>query len=262
MNEAIRVPGMTEEECRQLIPPGTFLLGYAGSRAHGTYPPPEVPGSVDDIDLVGVAFAKPEVYLGLAQWDHVQIIRGQWDVTAYEVRKFVRLLLKQNPNVLSLLWLPDECYVHQTPAGQCLVNNRDLFTSTQIFHSFAGYAYEQLRHMEQRSVNSRMGEKRRKVVQRYGYDCLAASHLIRLLRMAIEFLGDGILRVRRPDASGLLEIKTGLRTLESVNAEATKLFKKAETAFAKSPLPATPQTRKAEELLMEIVRNYLLMGVA
>ena len=79
MNEAIRVPGMTEEECRQLIPPGTFLLGYAGSRAHGTYPPPEVPGSVDDIDLMGVAFAKPEVYLGLAQWDHVQIIRGQWE---------------------------------------------------------------------------------------------------------------------------------------------------------------------------------------
>ena len=42
-----------------------------------------------------------------------------------------------------------------------------------------------------------MGEKRKAIVRKYQYDVKNAAHLIRLLRMGIEFLETGELRVFR-----------------------------------------------------------------
>jgi hypothetical protein len=44
-----------------------------------------------------------------------------------------------------------------------------------------------------------MGQKRRELVRRVGYDAKNAAHLIRLLRMGIEFLTEGTLHVERAD---------------------------------------------------------------
>jgi DNA relaxase NicK len=46
-----------------------------------------------------------------------------------------------------------------------------------------------------------MGKKRRELVVRVGYDAKNAAHLIRLLRMGIEFLTEGTLYVERADWS-------------------------------------------------------------
>jgi hypothetical protein len=54
-----------------------------------------------------------------------------------------------------------------------------------------------------------MGKKRRELVMRVGYDSKNAAHLIRLLRMGIEFLTEGALHVERADGPELLEIKRG-----------------------------------------------------
>jgi len=42
-----------------------------------------------------------------------------------------------------------------------------------------------------------MGKKRRELVMRVGYDSKNAAHLIRLLRMGIEFLTEGTMYVER-----------------------------------------------------------------
>jgi len=63
-----------------------------------------------------------------------------------------------------------------------------------------------------------MGTKRKMLVEKYGYDCKNAAHLIRLLRMGVEFLKDGRLYVMREDAKQLIEIKRGEWTLEQVKA--------------------------------------------
>jgi hypothetical protein len=69
-----------------------------------------------------------------------------------------------------------------------------------------------------------MGQKRRELVRRVGYDAKNAAHLIRLLRMGIEFLTEGTMHVERADAPELLEIKRGAWPLEKVKAEAERLF--------------------------------------
>src|SRR5215471_4669238 len=68
-----------------------------------------------------------------------------------------------------------------------------------------------------------MGEKRKAMVRKYQYDVKNAAHLIRLLRMGIEFLETGRLQVfRTSDADELKRIKRGGWTLEQVKQQAER----------------------------------------
>ena len=82
------------------------------------------------------------------------------------------------------------------------------------------------------------------------------AHLIRLLRMGIEFLVEGDLHVERDDAEQLLSIKRGEWTIERVKDEAERLFRLAEEAYVRSSLPPKPDLKKAEELCMQIISGY------
>ena len=101
-----------------------------------------------------------------------------------------------------------------------------------------------------------MGQKRRELVRRVGYDAKNAAHLIRLLRMGIEFLTEGTLHVERVDAPELLSIKKGEWPLDRVKAESERLFQLAQEAYVRSPLPAEPDRDKAERLCVEMISEY------
>ena len=101
-----------------------------------------------------------------------------------------------------------------------------------------------------------MGAKRKELVRRVGYDAKNAAHLIRLLRMGIEFLVEGALHVERADAEQLLSIKRGEWSIERVTDEAERLFKLAEEAYVRSSLPAEPDMQKAEKLCVSIVAHF------
>ncbi|HZJ42841.1 MAG TPA: nucleotidyltransferase domain-containing protein [Pyrinomonadaceae bacterium] len=101
-----------------------------------------------------------------------------------------------------------------------------------------------------------MGKKRRELVRRVGYDAKNAAHLIRLLRMNIEFLTEGTLYVERADAVELLDIKRGAWPLEKVKAEAERLFQLAQEAYVRSSLPPEPDHRAAEQLCVELISEF------
>jgi len=247
-----------------LIPNGTIILGYVGSHSHGTYIAPTDPDAIDDIDMMGVCVLPDEQYHGLCRNpvlrdkrgrmnnEQQEVQEGQWDIVVYEVRKYFNLLLKQNPNVLGLLWLEENLYVKMTSAGRLIVENRDIFTSKEAFHSFAGYANEQLHKMTHMAFKGYMGDKRKRLVERFGFDCKNAAHLIRLLRMCTEYLTDGKLRVMRPDARAIMGIKNGEWSLDRVKEESERLFTLAREAYVRSSLPAEPNYEKAEELLLRV----------
>lgn len=107
-----------------------------------------------------------------------------------------------------------------------------------------------------------MGKKRRELVRRVGYDAKNAAHLIRLLRMGIEFLIEGTLHVERADAVELLDIKRGDWPLEKVKAEAERLFQLAQEAYVRSPLPPEPDRSRAERLSVEMISDYHKLGLA
>ena len=101
-----------------------------------------------------------------------------------------------------------------------------------------------------------MGQKRRELVRRVGYDAKNAAHLIRLLRMGIEFLTEGTMHVERADAPELLEIKRGAWPLEKVKAEAERLFQLSQEAYVRSSLPAEPDSDRAERLCVQMISAY------
>lgn len=101
-----------------------------------------------------------------------------------------------------------------------------------------------------------MGKKRRELVRRVGYDAKNAAHLIRLLRMSIEFLTEGTLYVERADAVELLDIKRGAWSLDKVKAEAERLFQLAQEAYVRSPLPSEPDHVTAEKLCVAMISEF------
>lgn len=255
--DGIRPKGMTTREAMDIFREDVILAGYVGSIAHGTYVPNSDPNGIDDKDVMLIYVNPKSYYLGLGRGrDNRAYKVKEWDVVGYELRKYIHLLLKANPNVLSLLWLPDKYYLAGSDLGWVLKDQRDIFSSKTAYHSFTGYAYGQLKRMVNFKFEGYMGEKRKKLVEQYGYDTKNAAHLIRLLRMGIEFLTEGKLFVEREDASQLISIKKGEWSLDKVKEEAEKLFKLAEEAYIHSTLPSAPDVEKAEALLMNSIAYY------
>ena len=248
------------EKHTDLFPDNTILAGYRGSIAHNMYIPDTDPNSIDDIDLMGVFIAPVEHYIGITKNNEtVERFVEQYDVVSYEYIKFVRLLLKANPNVMALLWVKDNHYLKRHDYGQVLIDNRNLFVSKDAYKSFTGYAYGQLKKMEKFNFNGYMGKKRKELVEKFGFDTKNASHCIRLLKMGTEFLTTGELNVFRQDAPMLLEIKTGKWTLEQVKEEAKRLFILADEAYVRSKIPDKPEYAKVESIVKDVMYDYIMV---
>ena len=249
----------TKEQILDLFPQHTSLVMYRGSVSHNTFVPPEQPNSSDDVDLMGVYFAPVLKYIGLGKVKEVkESFIGQYDIVSYEFRKMVRMLLKANPNVMSILWLNKDHYLKSNLYGKALVDNRDWFVSKRIYRTYTKYAENELRKMDKKVFKGYMGARRKKVVETYGFDCRHASHCIRLLRMGYEFTTTGELTVyRTKDAQELIDIKNGKWTLEEVKDEANRLFGLAESAYKKCDLPEEPETAKVEKLVGEVMYDYI-----
>lgn len=165
------------------------------------------------------------------------------------------LLLKGNPNVVGFLWLDPSLFIHRTPALDRLIAERDIFSSHLCQQSFVGYAASQIHKMENLAFKGYMGEKRKELVKRFGYDTKNASHAIRLLRMGVEFLQTGQLQVyRTTDAEELRSIKRGEWSLGKVKTEAEALLREAKSMKCK--LPLDPNFERAEALMLEIFQEY------
>jgi predicted nucleotidyltransferase len=236
----------------------SILAGYRGSVAHGTYLPSDDPSGVDDKDLMFVVIPTIDYYFGLNSWGSRGTKEhkiGEYDIVSYELLKFMRLLAKGNPNVLCMLWLDSNYYIKRTLLGNELIRNRELFSTRQVYKSFVGYARGQIHRMTHCAYNGRMGEKRKRLVDRFGFDVKHGGHCIRLLRQGIEFLATGELIVTRPDAPQLIEIKRGLWTLEQVKAEADRLFVKIEDVYTNSRLPARTDMDAVNDLCARILEE-------
>lgn len=226
-----------------------------GSHSHGTHIPSEDPDSIDDTDLVVIVLPPPSSELGLTRFHHAQFWVEELDVTVYTLRKLCGMLLKSNPNVLCLLWILNDCLLLRTSeTWNRLLHCRGLLASKGAYSSFIGYATSQLRKMERHACEGYMGAKRKRLVEKFGYDCKNAAHLVRLLRMGTEFMRTGEMVVDRREAGDDVElraIKSGSLTLDEVKAEAEGLFGEACVAYESSELRAKPDGEWLEKFLVE-----------
>ena len=123
-----------------------ILLGLGGSHAYGT----NVEGS--DVDIRGVALNSKADILGTSNFE--QVVNNETDTTIYSVRKIISLLTSCNPNTVEILGLKPEHYLYLSPIGKELLDNKKLFLSKRAMYSFGGYAFAQLRRLDNKTART------------------------------------------------------------------------------------------------------------
>jgi predicted nucleotidyltransferase len=238
-----------------------LLIGRRGSHAHGTYLPPSVPTSIDDEDWFCVAYHFPAWYVGLQGYRNKEeqktVMEGRLDTVVYDIQKFFYLLLKGNPNVHAWLWAEREDYSHISEVwGERLLVDRGKFLSKQVLKHTGGYARGQIHRMTHiGDYHGDMGEKRKRLVDKFGYDVKNASHCIRLLWMGKELANSGLLHVRLPNdiAKLCIEIKTGMYSLTDIKLMTNRMWDEFVAAEAATQLPDEPDREWANQLLTRII---------
>lgn len=133
-----------------------LLKCVSGSRAYGLDRPES------DVDIRGVFVLPKRNFYGL---DYAEQVNDQKnDVIFYELKKFVSLLAKNNPNILELLLTPEDCTQYRHILTERL--KPELFISKLCRHTFAGYAISQIKRA--RGLNKKivkpMSKKRKSVL--------------------------------------------------------------------------------------------------
>lgn len=259
----LRPVGMEPQVAHVMIPSNPIMMCWSGSMAHGTYMSPAGPNGIDDKDFMVVYIGDLDSYFGPTDWlpKGRHIIIGEWDCTAYEIRKFVKLLLKGNPNVLGSLYLPDDRYIYCTPAWDLLKGIRGKFLTKNIIGSFGGYAKAMFKEMTSTTIPPSgegpfMGGKRAELRIKHGYDVKAASHALRILQMGIEGLSSGELfpdRSVKGDDEIYRAIKNGEWPLDSVLELGKTLSQEFDSAARGTILPNVPDLDPITETLVKII---------
>jgi len=225
-----------------------LILKYiGGSHAYGTTT------EESDTDYRGVVIPPKSYFLGLSHFEQYE--RQDPDMVYYDIRKMAQLALSGNPNILECLFVDE--YLTMTTYGTRILNIRNEFLARNCVRAYMGYAQQQLHRLNSKTLPACRTEKRKALVEKYGYDTKYALHIFRLLKTGIEILKEGVLRVRRPDAAFLLEVRNGKYTMKEVNQMAEDLMEEMRQAEKSSELPSSPDFNKVNATITGIVESYL-----
>jgi hypothetical protein len=161
--------------------------GIVGSQAYGIATP------TSDVDKKGVFIQPLEDILAFGYVEQVSDDKN--DNTFYEIRRFLELLQTNNPTILELLNLPEDCVLHKDPIFDKILSQRDLFITKACKMSFGGYAIQQIkkaRGMKKKIVTPM--EKERKGVLDFcyvpmGQGSMPLKEYLNDYRMKQEFCG-------------------------------------------------------------------------
>jgi len=132
----------------------------SGSRAYG------LETETSDTDIRGVFILPKSQFYSL---DYIGQINNETnDIAYYELRKFIELLAKNNPNILELLNIPEACVIYKHPIYDTI--KQSVFLSKLCKNSFANYAFTQIK--KARGLNKKIVnpvERERKTVEDFCY---------------------------------------------------------------------------------------------
>ena len=106
-----------------------------GSKAYG------LDNAKSDTDIKGVFVLPKDMFYGLEYTG--QVNNETNDIVYYELKRFVELLSKSNPNTLEMLYSPDSCVLQKHPIMKML--KPEMFLSKLCEQTFANYAFTQIK---------------------------------------------------------------------------------------------------------------------
>lgn len=236
-----------------------ILKVLTGSNLYGT----NIRG-VSDLDYIGVCIPNKEYILGTEKFEQFidrtnapdsgkRNTSEDSDCTIYSLPKFIHLLTMNNPTILETMYARENNIIFCNQFGQMLLDNRDLFLSLKIKHTYGGYAYSQRMKMmfSEEKTGSRVPD-----MKKYGYDGKFASHTVRLLHFGIELLKEGHLTLPTHVNKLLIDIKQYKYELGDLIAMYDKLAELIEIAYLSSTLPKTPDFKKICNLQIDMLESF------
>lgn len=176
-----------------------------------------------------------------------------YDYSVHSIVKFFKLCKNNNPNMVDSLFVPERCILFMTPLGQMVRDKRKLFLSKRCFHTFKGYAYQQLHKLRIKEPGE--NSKRKEIVDKFGYDCKFAYHIVRLMNEVEQILTEGDLDLERSKEQ-LKSIRNGEWKLEEIE----HYFKFNEDRLTKiydeSALIHKPRNSEIKDLLMACLEQH------
>jgi predicted nucleotidyltransferase len=208
-----------------------------GSRAFG------LATAESDSDRRGIYLPPADLYLSLYGVP-AQLENDSHDECYWELRKFLVLALKANPNVLECLYTPLVEYA--SPLAEALLRMRDAFLSKLIYQTYNGYAISQFKKIGQDLRNR--GEIRWK----------HAMHLLRLLMAGTEAMRSGRIMVDvGKHRDSLLAVKEGRLSWDEVDAWRKRLHGEFDDTYKATSLPDQPDYDAANAFLIRARRATL-----
>ena len=252
----------------KFLPDNVHYETMMGSVAYG------VSGDTSDVDVYGFCIPpKDEIFPHLRgevvgfgtqkqrftqyQQHHLQdpdALGGkgrEYDVTIYNIVDYFQLVMRNNPNMIDSLFTHDTCVLHVTRIGQMVRDRRKMFLHKGCWHTFKGYAYQQIKKM---SSKQRVG-KRKAIVEQYGMDPKFAYHTVRLLNEVEQILTEGDLDLMR-NREQLKSIRRGEWTEQQVRDYFARKESELETLYQESKLPYGPDEAAVKQLLLECLEEH------
>jgi predicted nucleotidyltransferase len=210
-----------------------------GSRAFG------LAGDESDTDRRGVYL--PPADLQWSLYGAPEQLENEATQECYwELRKFLILALKANPNILECLYTP--LVETATPIAQELLAMREIFLSKLVYQTYNGYVMSQFKKLTQdlRSTGAIKWKH--------------AMHLIRLLMSGVTVLKEGLVPVNVAENRDLLlSIKRGEMEWGEVNGLRLDLHKRFDEAFTNTKLPERPDYERANAFLVKARRAMVIL---
>jgi hypothetical protein len=111
--------------------------------------------------------------------------------------------------------------------------------------------FKQYQHWKKTRNPARAG-----LEEKFGFDCKHAMHLCRLSEMCKEILREGVVRIKRPDAQKLLEIRNGAWSFEELVAWFGEQKLEIEALYKTTSLPDEPNRNAIDDLCTSLVEEF------
>ena len=248
------------------LPDNMAYLAIVGSESYGA----NLPGTSDQ-DLQGFCIPpKSDVFphlrgeipgfghqhqrFGDWQEHHIKHNGREYDFAVYSMVKFFHLAMENNPNVLDIISVPDNCVKHITKVGQLVRDNRRTFFHAGCFDKFRGYASGQMAKIK--SGANRSNPKRAALIEAHGYDSKFLMHVCRLALECEQILLTGELDLKR-DSQFLLSVRRGDMTLEEGEKWWVSKARDLETAYTNcTAVPREPDEDAIKRLLIRALEMH------
>lgn len=212
--------------------------------------------SDSDYDWITAHVRDPGYYIGISR-EHdgkPNLSDQKEDITDHEIRHFIGMCCKFNPNIIVALYSND---LTVDKNWMWLLTRKELFSSKKSIAPFIGFCTSQIRQAG--TPTGKLGEKRKALVDKYGFDVKMAYHSVRVIRMMLEFIkcNGQSLNVHREDAAELLEIRNGQWSLSRCTKEVGRIIDQIKLAEPKCSLPDEPDYKKISKLCSESMWYHL-----